>query len=388
MSRWFGRRLAELLYRLRTEADTPGRQAASIAIGVFIGCLPLYGLHLALCVAAGTVLRLNRLVMYLAANLSNPLVAPLLVAAEIQIGAWLLRGRSHPLDWDALRRVDPWMFAGDLVVGSVAVGALLGAVFGASAWAALRLRRHDLPTRRLLERTARPYLEAGFLHWEFVRGKLLHDPVYLALLAPGMLPGRGDLWDLGCGRGIALALIRTATRDRGAAGIGLRLHGVEADRRALRVARRALAGDADLRHGDLRTAEIPRCRAILLMDVLHYLAAEDQSAVLRRAAAALEPGGVLVVREVDVARTARSLATRAAERLRAALRGRPRQTLCFLGAVAVAEALRFQGLRVESRPLSDGTPFANSLVVARAPETVTSPVGEAPSAVGRRAPPP
>jgi len=371
--RRFGRRLAELLYRLRTEADTPGRQSASIAIGVFIGCLPLYGLHLALCVAAGTVLRLNRLVMYLAANLSNPLVAPLLVAAEIQLGAWLLRGRPHPLEWDALRVVDPWMFAGDLAVGSVALGAFLGAVFGVLAWTALRLRRHDLPTRRLLERAAHPYLEAGFLHWEFVRGKLLHDPVYLALLEPGLLPDRGSLWDLGCGRGIALALLRTASRDRGAAGVGLRLHGMEADRRAVRVARRALAGDADLRLGDLRTAELPRCRAVLLIDVLHYLGEEEQASVLRRATSALEPGGVLVVREVDLSRRVRALATRAAERLRAVLRGRPRQTLRFLGVDAVAESLRAMGLRVESRGMSGGTPFANSVVVARAPGSVRTP---------------
>ncbi len=372
MRRRFGRRLAELLYRLRTEADTPGRQSASIAIGVFIGCLPLYGLHLGLCLAAGTLLRLNRLLMYLAANLSNPLVAPVLIAAEIQLGAWLLRGRTHPLEWDALRRVDPWMFAADLTVGSVALGTLLGAAFGASAWAALRLRRHDLPTRRLLERAARPYLEAGFLHWEFVRGKMLHDPVYLALLGVGLLPGTGSLWDLGCGRGIALALLRTAARDRGAAGIGLRLHGVEADRRAVRVARRALAGDAEIQQGDLRRVAIPRCRAILLIDVLHYLGEEDQASVLRRAASALEPGGVLVVREVDLSRPARAVATRVAERLRAVLRGRPRQTLCFLGVATVAESLRAMGLRVESHGMSGGTPFANALVVARAPWPVTT----------------
>jgi len=44
------RRLRELLYRLRTEADTPGRQAGAVGLGVFIGCSPFYGFHLALSV--------------------------------------------------------------------------------------------------------------------------------------------------------------------------------------------------------------------------------------------------------------------------------------------------------------------------------------------------
>ena len=48
---------------------------------------------------------LNRLKMYLAANISNPFVAPVLLFSEIQIGAWLRRGAVHPLTLDAIRQV-------------------------------------------------------------------------------------------------------------------------------------------------------------------------------------------------------------------------------------------------------------------------------------------
>src|SRR6185436_3111688 len=41
--------LRELLYRLRTEGGSPPRLAISVALGVFIGCLPLYGIHFLLC---------------------------------------------------------------------------------------------------------------------------------------------------------------------------------------------------------------------------------------------------------------------------------------------------------------------------------------------------
>ena len=65
---------------------------------------PLYGFHLAICWVVGSLLGLNRLKMYFAANISNPFVAPWLVFAEVQLGAWLRRGSFHPLSRD--NRVD------------------------------------------------------------------------------------------------------------------------------------------------------------------------------------------------------------------------------------------------------------------------------------------
>ena len=84
--------LRRLFHHLRTEGAGAGRETAAVALGVFIGCLPIYGLHLLICWIAGLLLGLNRLKMYLAANVSNPLVAPWLIFAEVQAGAWLRRG--------------------------------------------------------------------------------------------------------------------------------------------------------------------------------------------------------------------------------------------------------------------------------------------------------
>src|SRR5438046_80713 len=90
-------RIRSLFYGLRTEGAGTGREAAAIGLGVFIGCLPLYGFHLMLCWIVGWLLKLNRLKLYLAAHVSNPLFAPTLVFLEIQIGAWLRRGAPHEL---------------------------------------------------------------------------------------------------------------------------------------------------------------------------------------------------------------------------------------------------------------------------------------------------
>src|SRR3954468_15805730 len=113
---------------LRTEGAGAARETAAIAIGVFIGCLPLYGFHLLLCWIAGVSLRLNRLKMYLAANISNPLVAPWLLFAEIQTGAWLRHGVFHPLSLQSVKTAAVTGIGLDLLVGSFFVGAMLGSV--------------------------------------------------------------------------------------------------------------------------------------------------------------------------------------------------------------------------------------------------------------------
>ena len=58
----------------------------------------------------------------------------------------------------------------------------------------------------MLESTSQRYMASGVFSWEFVRGKLRHDPLYYGVLRAGILPNQGQLVDLGCGRGIFLAL--------------------------------------------------------------------------------------------------------------------------------------------------------------------------------------
>ena len=110
--------MRRLMRDLRTEASGPGREAVAVGLGVFIGCLPFYGFHLLMCLAAGWLLRLNRLKLYVAANISNPLMAPLLILvgaagrcagaarraalADARGGqATSIRGASAPTCWSA-----------------------------------------------------------------------------------------------------------------------------------------------------------------------------------------------------------------------------------------------------------------------------------------------
>lgn len=372
MKKQHTRRFRELLYKLRTEGDTPGRQAGAVALGVLIGCSPFYGFHLALCLLFARLFRLNRGLTYLAAHVSIPGLWPLLVLGELQLGS-LLRGRGRlPIHLADLRHLDVWQYAIDLLLGSAVVGVALAVPLAWLTYRNATNRRRAPAVHDLIESAAYRYLDSGMFDWEFVRGKLRHDPVYLGLLRRGLLPAGGTLLDLGCGRGILPALL-AAARQRFAEGLypeewppppDLEVFGIEGRPKAAAAARRALGVEATIVDGDLRTVPLPTARAVLLLDVLHYLPEADQEALLARIAAALEPGGVLLVREADADAGWRFTATRLQERLAAIGRRQGRQRFRFRGSADWRRLLEEAGFEVSLAPMSEGTPYSNVLLSA------------------------
>jgi uncharacterized protein (DUF2062 family)/SAM-dependent methyltransferase len=356
---------------LRTEGAGAARETAAVAIGIFIGCLPVYGFHLLLCWIAGVALGLNRLKMYLAANISNPLVAPWLLFAEIQIGAWLRRGSFHPLARDYIVATGLTVFGIDAVVGSLFVGAVLSAVAAAGTYSLVRGSRAERPFAELVRRAADRFLDSSITAWEFARGKLRMDPVYRATLSSELLPSGGTLVDVGCGQGLTLALLTEArlAAERGEWPASWpspprfdRLVGVETRRRVAAIARRALDRDAEVIEGDARTVALEPARAMLLFDVLHLLPRDDQESLVAAIAARLEPGGVLLVREADPGGGWRFTAVRAGNRLKAFVMGTWRQQ-SFEPRTETdwRECFMRHGFHVEMRPMGEGTPFANVL---------------------------
>jgi SAM-dependent methyltransferase len=293
--------------------------------------------------------------------------------AELEIGR-RLRGQSYlGLHFADLRTLDLKQFGADLLLGSAVIGPILAILLGGFVlWASRRRQMHP-EIAALREETARPYMDAGITHWEFVRGKLRYDPVYFSLLRQGLLPPAGSLLDLGCGRGIVFSLLLAARKLHGQGTYPqewpppprLVFRGIEGRPRAAEVARQALAGEAEIATADLRTSELPQADAILLLDVLHYLPAADQEPFLARVAAALAPGGVLLIRDADAGGGWRFTATRIQERLSALLRGHFRQRYHYRSAAEWRAILEGLGLTVDLHPMAMGTPYANVLLAAR-----------------------
>jgi uncharacterized protein (DUF2062 family)/SAM-dependent methyltransferase len=381
--------LRRLAQTIRTEGGGPGRESVALGLGVFIGCLPLYGFHLLICMAAGTLFRLNRLKVYLAANISNPFVAPWLLLLEVEAGAFLRHGAFHPLSLETIKSVELASVTLDLVVGAVAVGAALGGLVGGITYALVRGTDEHDAFATVVRLAADRYIDAGVTAWEFARGKLRGDPIYRALVCDDLLarplsgpavPGHderraapaGTLVDIGCGMGLSLALLAETRRASLAGTWPMALPvppafehivGIEIRRRVAAMAAAALADDAVVITGDARASLPGRFHVVLLFDVLHMMGRDEQEALIASLAANLEPEGRILVREADAAAGWRFTAVRWGNRLKALTRGSWRQQFCFRTAPEWAACFASHGLHSEMRRMSEGTLFGNVLFV-------------------------
>lgn len=109
-----------------------------------------------------------------------------------------------------------------------------------------------------------------------------------------LLGDQGLVVDVGCGFG-AISLLVAAARP------GLTVLGVEPDEKRVRRAVEAARGldNVSIRQGDARTYAWPPCRGVVFFDVLHHMLPAEQDAVIGAVGRALEPGGTLVIYEMD-----------------------------------------------------------------------------------------
>jgi uncharacterized protein (DUF2062 family)/SAM-dependent methyltransferase len=363
-------RFRRRFHGLRTEGSGSFREAAAIALGVFLGCLPLYGLHLLLCWGLGGWFHLNRLKVYLAANISNPFVAPWLLFAEWQTGALLTRGQLHPLSFQAIRTTGAAAIGVELILGSVVVGVVLALLAGTATYLSVRGSAADGPFTSLVQQASDRYVGASITAWEFARGKLRGDPVYRTALLGSLLPSGGTLLDVGCGQGLTLALFAEArlSVDRQTWPVSWpmpprfdRMIGIEVRPRVARLARQALEHDAEIVEGDARTLECGSARVILLFDILHLIDASSQDQMLSNLRRTLDEEGVLLIREADASAGWRFVVVRLGNRLKALAVGRGRQSFAFRSREEWRTCFLRHGFHSEVTDMGGGTPFANVL---------------------------
>jgi SAM-dependent methyltransferase len=226
----------------------------------------------------------------------------------------------------------------------------------------------------LLARAAGPYRRAGRFAYHFARGKLGHDPVFRAILEQDLLRGHPRILDLGCGQGLLAAWLRAAA-DCYAQGVWPQswppptvprsLRGIELMRRDVARARRGLGPECEVTQADIREVPFGGVDAVVILDVLHYMPEASQRDVLQRVRAALPADGVLLLRIGDADAGRRFRITCWSDRLSLLFRGHGLPQLHCHGLARWRELLRECGFDSRPEPMSEGTPFANVLLIAR-----------------------
>jgi len=225
----------------------------------------------------------------------------------------------------------------------------------------------------LIERASASYRRAGRFALHFARGKLRWDPVFRHLLSQGLIAPGARVLDIGCGQGL-LASLLDAAEDEARRGVwpagwapppsGVRVTGIELSPREVARARDALGSGADFVCGDMRSVVFPAVDTVVILDVLHYVARHEQDEVLARARAALGGSGTLLLRVGDAASRRRFAASQWVDRLVFMLRGCRARPHTGRAVAEWVEHLVGLGFSVAGRPMSQGTPFANVLLVA------------------------
>ena len=227
----------------------------------------------------------------------------------------------------------------------------------------------------LLDAASEPYRSAGRFAYHFARGKLRADPVYRTILELGLLLGRARVLDLGCGQGLLAAWLRAAERcyERGSwprtwppAPMALSTRGIEMMARDVERAHCALGSVSEISQADIRSTAFGTVDAVVILDVLHYMCPQAQLDVLQRVRAALPPRGLLLLRVGDAAGGLRFRYGQWSDRLVMFLRGHSVATQYCRSVAQWRGLLRECGFDSEARPMSQGTPFANVLLIAHA----------------------
>ncbi|MHA4847620.1 DUF2062 domain-containing protein [Flavitalea antarctica] len=116
------------------------RKACSVAFGVFMGIIPIWGFQLVTAIFLAMLFRLNKALVIIAANISIPPMIPLIIFLSYKMGAWWMGDRVMSLTFS--RDINLETIKANLeqyIYGSITLAIVAAILSGLIAWVLLKM---------------------------------------------------------------------------------------------------------------------------------------------------------------------------------------------------------------------------------------------------------
>jgi uncharacterized protein (DUF2062 family) len=136
MAGWYAKmqqRTRTLWLAAKTERASPQQIGWAFGVGVFAGCTPAMLLHGWIALGLATLLKLNRLFCWIGSRVSNFMILPWIILAEIQLSHRIRTGEFLELTKDEAVKAGPTLLL-DWCLGTIPVGGGLAVVLGFVAY--------------------------------------------------------------------------------------------------------------------------------------------------------------------------------------------------------------------------------------------------------------
>lgn len=230
----------------------------------------------------------------------------------------------------------------------------------------------NAPSTRPFDRATATRIASAFLpvhplgnRWDYyyTRTKLGSDPLYPGVLQ-ALRGSQAPLLDLGCGLGLLAHALRLD-------GQTMAYRGVDNDAAKIERARNVVGknGLADTKFEVVDLAKGPPIHqgSVAILDVLQYLDAVAQRALIDEVIGMLTPGARLVIRTALGDTSRRGQTSRVTDQLANLIGWMQSRPRCYPDVDAMRAQLVDVGLQTTFSPLYGNTPFNNWLIVAEKP---------------------
>src|SRR4030043_1929310 len=117
-------KLKDYIIRFNKKGLSPAEIASAVALGNFIGFIPIIGTHTIIAIGLSYILRLNTLIVFLGTQISNPISYPFQIFISAEIGNLILKGRFLEIEFSReINYLNHYIFP--IIVGSLVLGIIV-----------------------------------------------------------------------------------------------------------------------------------------------------------------------------------------------------------------------------------------------------------------------